>query len=283
MPTLASAMDVGHPSNLERLIWLYGGDLARMRAAITGVVVTDDEVRDDDSRAARRSTATSPTRTRRWAGSAPDQAARGDGAPTIVLATAHPAKFPEVVEPTLGQAVALPPALAARLALDVRAVRIPPRLDALTARAGGHALTARLTRLAAAHTSKPTTCRPASPARSLLGVLAALVVAFFGFDLDRFASLERAQGAAGRGRDLSSGASLADGGPVLRRLRAGGRGVAARRGRDDAGGRRALRRGHRHAARVVRLVDRRDAGVSLVAVRAARLRCSGASASASRR
>ena len=59
-------------------------------------------------------------------------ASRGDGAPTIVLGTAHPAKFPEVVEPTLGQAVALPPALAARLALDVRAVRIPPQLEALT-------------------------------------------------------------------------------------------------------------------------------------------------------
>jgi hypothetical protein len=38
-----------------------------------------------------------------------------------------------VVEPTLGAAVALPPALAARLALDVVATRIPPRLDALTA------------------------------------------------------------------------------------------------------------------------------------------------------
>ena len=131
VPTLASAMDVGHPSNLERLTWLYGGDLARMRAAITGVVVTDDEVRatiralrDQHGYVADPHTAVG------WLGA--DKAARSGGAPTVVFATAHPAKFPEVVEPTLGQAVELPPALAARLALEVRAVRIPPRLDALT-------------------------------------------------------------------------------------------------------------------------------------------------------
>ena len=53
-------------------------------------------------------------------------------APRIVLSTAHPAKFPEVVEAVLGRAVAVPPALAERLSLPVVAARIPPRLDALT-------------------------------------------------------------------------------------------------------------------------------------------------------
>jgi threonine synthase len=33
-----------------------------------------------------------------------------------VVATAHPAKFPEVVEPLVGQDIPLPPALAAMLA-----------------------------------------------------------------------------------------------------------------------------------------------------------------------
>ncbi len=131
VPTLASAMDVGHPSNLERLTWLYGGDLTRMRDAITGVVVTDDEVRATIRRLhAQHGYIADPHTAVGWLGA--DKSGRGHSAPTIVLSTAHPAKFPEVVEPTLGQAVALPPALAARLALDVRAVRIPPRLDALT-------------------------------------------------------------------------------------------------------------------------------------------------------
>ena len=35
--------------------------------------------------------------------------------PLVCLATAHPAKFPEVVEPLIGQEVPLPPALATML------------------------------------------------------------------------------------------------------------------------------------------------------------------------
>jgi threonine synthase len=56
----------------------------------------------------------------------------GGSTPRVVLSTAHPAKFPEVVEPVLGRAVAVPLALAERLSLPVVATRIPPRLDALT-------------------------------------------------------------------------------------------------------------------------------------------------------
>ncbi|MEZ5419646.1 MAG: hypothetical protein R2708_20195 [Vicinamibacterales bacterium] len=48
-----------------------------------------------------------------------------------MLSTAHPAKFPEVVEPVLGRPVPIPEALAARLALPATAVRIPPVIDAL--------------------------------------------------------------------------------------------------------------------------------------------------------
>ena len=35
VPTLANAMDVGDPSNLERLRWLFDGDVDAMRAVIT--------------------------------------------------------------------------------------------------------------------------------------------------------------------------------------------------------------------------------------------------------
>lgn len=132
VPTLASAMDVGHPSNLERLAWLYGGDASQMRRDISGAVVTDDEVRSTmRTLHARHGYVADPHTAVGWMGA--HKVGRGDGAPVVVLATAHPAKFPEVVEPILGEAVALPPALAARLALEVRAVRIPPHLEALTA------------------------------------------------------------------------------------------------------------------------------------------------------
>ena len=45
MPTLANAMDVGNPSNLERLQWLFDGDLDAMRGVISSAAHTDEEVR----------------------------------------------------------------------------------------------------------------------------------------------------------------------------------------------------------------------------------------------
>src|SRR5204862_826236 len=44
--TLANAMDVGHPSNFERMSWLYNHDLDAMRRDIVGARYVDDEVRD---------------------------------------------------------------------------------------------------------------------------------------------------------------------------------------------------------------------------------------------
>src|ERR1700733_12797928 len=44
IPTLASAMDVGNPSNLERLTSLYP-DIAQLRASISADVVTDEQIR----------------------------------------------------------------------------------------------------------------------------------------------------------------------------------------------------------------------------------------------
>jgi threonine synthase len=50
----------------------------------------------------------------------------------ILLATAHPAKFREVVEPEIGASVALPPRLAACLERERRVTEMPARSEALT-------------------------------------------------------------------------------------------------------------------------------------------------------
>lgn len=131
VPTLASAMDVGHPSNLERLQWLFHGDATAMARTITGDVVSDADVRAAIAGAAERHDYVADPHTAVGLVAAARMPAAG--APRVVLSTAHPAKFPEVVEPVLGRAVPVPPALAERLSLPVVATRIPPRLDALTA------------------------------------------------------------------------------------------------------------------------------------------------------
>lgn len=127
--TLASAMDVGAPSNFERLSWLYGGDVEALRAAMTGVAVTDAQVREAMRELAdHHGYLADPHTAVAYLGRA---AAPRSDAGTVILSTAHAAKFREVVEPAIGRAVPLPPVLAARLALPLQAIPAAPTLAAL--------------------------------------------------------------------------------------------------------------------------------------------------------
>jgi threonine synthase len=110
--TLATAMDVGNPSNMERLNWLYRDHL-RLTARIRAVSVDDESIRASirdefigsgsvlcphSAVAARvyRMMELPERRRTHW----------------VLAATAHPAKFPEIVEPIIGERIELPPALA---------------------------------------------------------------------------------------------------------------------------------------------------------------------------
>ncbi|MCC7440567.1 MAG: threonine synthase [Bdellovibrionales bacterium] len=110
VPTLANAMDVGAPSNGERLSRLYP-DLARLRAVVSARAVSDDEIRAEIRAAyAEWGVAVCPhtaTGLHFWRASG----ARED---TAVAATAHPAKFEEVLRPE-SVPITAPPALASLL------------------------------------------------------------------------------------------------------------------------------------------------------------------------
>jgi threonine synthase len=131
--TLASAMDVGNPSNMERLRSLYPA-LASLREALSADSVDDAAIRArigaDFERYGREwcpHTATAAEVYNRL-----DATLRRD-APWVVVATAHPAKFNDIVEPIIGQAVAVPESLARLLDLQRNFRDLPPTLTALAA------------------------------------------------------------------------------------------------------------------------------------------------------
>ena len=131
-PTLANAMDVGHPSNFERLTWLFDDDVRRMRTSISGVVVRDAEIRQGLRELKEQfGYVADPHTAVGYVGAREAMRRLPPGAPYVILGTAHPAKFPEVVEPVLGEAVPTPPALAARLAKRGQAGLIGPHLSEL--------------------------------------------------------------------------------------------------------------------------------------------------------
>jgi threonine synthase len=124
--SLSNAMNVGHPSNLARLVDVYGGwmdetgqlhrapDLAAMRRDLFSSSVSDER-----TRAALRHAWTQhrllvePHGAVAWQGFLDWLAVEPrNGAPVVVLETAHPAKFPEEIERNLGFTPDVPPALA---------------------------------------------------------------------------------------------------------------------------------------------------------------------------
>jgi threonine synthase len=125
VPTLANAMDVGNPSNLERVQWLFKGNLTHMRAVISSNPHTDDEVRKAIAELHQRyDYIADPHTAIAYLG------AKGRSH-AIFLATAHPAKFREIVEPIIGVPVPLPDALAEALARKKSVQHISPVLGEL--------------------------------------------------------------------------------------------------------------------------------------------------------
>ena len=126
-PTLANAMDVGDPSNFERMLWLEGGDEDALRAKLHGVAFGDDEIRRAiETVRHRHGVLLDPHSAIGWlAFEDPGLRQRLPAdALRVFLATAHPAKFADVVEHATGEPVELPPALAEALRRDERVERI---------------------------------------------------------------------------------------------------------------------------------------------------------------
>ena len=123
--TVANAMDVGAPSNFERIQALYGGDLDAIRRDVAGSAF-DDATVVAEIRAVyeRHGYLLDPHGAIAWLGLQPALTAAGPDARGVFLATAHPTKFREVVEPAIGQAIPLPPVLAAAVARPRHSVRL---------------------------------------------------------------------------------------------------------------------------------------------------------------
>jgi threonine synthase len=133
IPTHSSAMDVGDPSNLERIRWLYREDLRRLGEDVTAVSLDDDVTRACIASVFARTGYVLDPHTA--VGYAAHEAVEAEpGTPTVVLATAHPAKFPEVVEEAIGRGVPVPPGIASVMDAEEHMEEISADLASLSAK-----------------------------------------------------------------------------------------------------------------------------------------------------
>ncbi len=109
--THSNAMDVGDPSNFVRILELFQHDLGALKAALSAETVSDPDtvatilqVWFENGYLLDPHAAVAYAALLRYQAQHPDTAG-------ILLATAHPVKFPGVLEPIIGQPIELPEAV----------------------------------------------------------------------------------------------------------------------------------------------------------------------------
>jgi threonine synthase len=136
--TLASAMDVGNPSNLERLRAMYP-DMESLRGALSAVSIEDAaigaRIRTDFKRFGVIWCPHTAVAAEAWARLPAEQRARGGW---VLVATAHPAKFAEIVAPLIGAQIPVPENLARLFERSSQFSTIEPTLAALRAALQDH-------------------------------------------------------------------------------------------------------------------------------------------------
>jgi threonine synthase len=138
---ISNAMNVGNPSNLARLVWLYGGrmnetgklekgpDMKNLNEDILSASITDMETREAIKEAYRKGIVLEPHGAVGWAAVQKLSRSRNLGK-VVLLETAHPAKFPEELD-KLGVRYAIPESLERIDSLKEDYVTISPDLEEL--------------------------------------------------------------------------------------------------------------------------------------------------------
>lgn len=128
--SLSNAMDVGNPSNFERLLACFDGDFNAMSQMISGVSVTDSATLAEIKGTYDRTQYILDPHTAVGVRAA-RQSLEFRDKPIIVTATAHPAKFPAVIRQALDIDAEMPERLRAVLDGKKQADLISPDLEAL--------------------------------------------------------------------------------------------------------------------------------------------------------
>ena len=121
---ISNAMNVGHPSNLARIVAFYGGrmnekgeihkmpDMEEMRKDIFSVSITDDVTRNTIKNAYEKyNVILEPHGAVAWAGLEDYLSKNNSGMVCVSFETADPAKFPEEIEKNIGIKPEIPDSL----------------------------------------------------------------------------------------------------------------------------------------------------------------------------
>lgn len=129
--TISSAMDVGDPSNFARVLALYDGSHEALCHDVVGRSFTDDQTRRAIDAVLQQSGYVLDPHSAVGYLAIQRELSDYPGAAGVLLATAHPAKFGEIVAPVIGHSVPLPSSLEACMVKEPTSATIDPSIAAL--------------------------------------------------------------------------------------------------------------------------------------------------------
>lgn len=129
--TISNAMDVGNPSNFVRILEIFHHRFADLKKVLSSCSITDAETKDTLQKVYQTEGylldphgAVGYLALQQYLQNNPDE--KG-----IVLETAHPVKFYDVVEPVIGEAVPIPASVQQQLLLQKKSTKIAADTDLL--------------------------------------------------------------------------------------------------------------------------------------------------------
>tara|TARA_Y100000589_G_scaffold294715_1_gene300591 strand:- start:535 stop:1827 length:1293 start_codon:yes stop_codon:yes gene_type:complete len=128
IPTISNAMDIGDPSNFVRILELHGGNWEKVKESMVGYAFSDEETKDGMRDViSRTGYLMEPHGVIGYM--AVKEYQKNHDVQGVVLETAHPAKFGDVVEPAIGKKVDIPERLQEYLRREKVATLIQPDFD----------------------------------------------------------------------------------------------------------------------------------------------------------
>jgi threonine synthase len=129
--TISNAMDVGNPSNFVRILEIFNNEFDTLKNAVSSYSIPDDTTRATLKEIWQKDKyLADPHGAVGFAALSLYQQDHG-GTSGIVLETAHPVKFYDVVEPVLGEKVPIPESLKSMLQEEKKSIKIDAEYDLL--------------------------------------------------------------------------------------------------------------------------------------------------------
>ncbi|MFN5421846.1 MAG: threonine synthase [bacterium] len=131
--TISNAMDVGDPSNFIRIVELFQGDFSNIKSHVSSLSVTDEETRTSIKEVYEHYQYIIDPHTAIAYKSMHDRVEKNDHEKGIILGTAHPVKFPTVVEEIIQQEIAIPTALEEIMKKPKKSILLTPAYEQVKA------------------------------------------------------------------------------------------------------------------------------------------------------